>query len=76
MLIEFSRVLLGLIIALFHAPLADFLRERDGELAAALYERGIAFPGGLPEEASRTLFFVFGIAIALFSLARVWITSR
>jgi hypothetical protein len=76
MLIEFSRVLIGLTIALFHAPLADYLRKRDGELAAALYERGIDFPGGLPEEASRTLFFVFGIAIALFSLARVWFILR
>lgn len=76
MLIEFTRVLLGLAIALFHAPLANFLRERDCELADALRQRGIAFPGGLTEEASHTLFFVFGIAIALITLARIWLTLR
>ncbi len=75
-LMQFTRVLLGLAIALFHAPLADFLRERDCELAEALRERGIAFPGGLPEEASHTLFFVLGIATALFTLARIWFTLR
>lgn len=76
MLIEFTRVLLGLAIALFHAPLADFLRQRDCELADALRQRGIAFPGGLTEEAARSLFFVFGIAIALITLARIWLALR
>jgi hypothetical protein len=76
MLMECMRVLMGLAIALFHAPLSDFLRRQDGELADTLRERGITFPGGLPEEASRSLFFVFGIAIALFTLARIWLTLR
>ncbi len=76
MLMEFMRVLLGLAIALFHAPLADFLRKQDCELADALRQHGIAFPGALPEKAAHTLFFVFGIAIALFTLARIWLTLR
>jgi hypothetical protein len=76
MLMEFMRVLLGLAIALCHVPLADFLRKQDCELADALRARGIAFPGGLPQEASRILFFVFGIAIALFTLARICLTLR
>lgn len=76
MLLEFTHLLLGLTIALFHAPLADFLRKRDCALASALRERGIAFPGALPEQASRDLFFVFGIAVALISLARIWFTLR
>jgi hypothetical protein len=74
MLMEFSRVLVGLTIALFHVPLADFIRRQDCEVADTLRERGVAFPGGLPEEASRTLFFALGIAIALISLARIWLT--
>ncbi len=49
MLIEFTRVLLGLTIALFHAPLADFLRKQDRALGAAFRERGVPFPGALPE---------------------------
>jgi hypothetical protein len=75
-LIAITRVLLGLTIALFHAPLADFLRARDRALGAAFRERGVPFPDGLPEKTSHDLFFVFGIAIALFSLARIWFALR
>jgi hypothetical protein len=74
MLLQFSRLLIGLTIALFHAQLADFLSERDRELGAAFRERGIAIPGALPKQVARDLFFVFGVLIALFSLARIWLT--
>jgi hypothetical protein len=74
MFLQFSRVLIGLTIALFHAQLADFLCERDRELGTAFRERGIAFPGALPKQTAHNLFFVFGVLIALFSLARIWLT--
>jgi hypothetical protein len=73
---DFTRVLIGLTIALFHAQLADFLRKQDGELGAAFRERGISFPGALPKSLAHNLFFIFGISIALFGLARIWLTLR
>ncbi len=76
MLMELTRVLAGLAIALFHVPLADFLREQDHALAAAFRERGVPFPGGLPRQASRDLFFLLGIVLALFGLVRIWLTLR
>jgi hypothetical protein len=76
MLLEFSRLLLGLAIALFHTQLADFLRKQDRELGAAFRERGISIPDALPKQVARDLFFVFGILIALYSLARIWLTLR
>jgi hypothetical protein len=75
-IMEFTRVLLGLVIALFHAPLADFLRKQDGALSATFREHGVPVPGALPERVSHDLFFVLGIAVALFSLARTWLTLR
>jgi hypothetical protein len=72
----FTRVLLGLTIALFHVQLADFLRERDRVLGAAFRERGVAVPDVLPKEVSRNLFFVLGVSIALYSLARIWLSLR
>jgi hypothetical protein len=74
MFTAFSRVLLGLAIALFHVQVADFLRKQDRELAAAFRERGLPIPGGLPKQASHNLFFLFGIGVALYGLARIWLT--
>jgi hypothetical protein len=76
MLVEFTRVLIGLAIALFHAQLADFLREQDRALGAAFRERGVPIPGALPKQVSHDLFFLFGVGIALFSLARIWMALR
>lgn len=74
MLMQFTRVLVGLTIALFHVQLADFLRKQDRALGAAFRERGVAIPGALPKEASHNLFFLLGVAVALFSLARIWLS--
>jgi hypothetical protein len=76
MLVEFTRVLIGLAIALFHAQLADFLRKQDRALGAAFRERGVPIPGALPKQVSHDLFFLFGVGIALFSLARIWMALR
>jgi hypothetical protein len=76
MLTDFARVLLGLTIALFHAQLADFLREQDRALSAAFRERGVPMPDALPKQAAHNLFFLFGVTIALFSLVRIWLTIR
>ncbi len=74
MLMEFTRVLVGLTIALFHAQLADFIRAQDKVLCAAFRERGVPIPEPLPKRAAHNLFFLFGVTIALFSLARIWLT--
>jgi hypothetical protein len=73
---EFARVLVGLTIALFHAQLADFVREQDLALSATFRDRGIPMPGALSKPTARNLFFLFGVLIALVSLARIWLTLR
>ncbi len=65
MLLEFTRVLLGLAIALFHAQLADFLRKQDRALGAAFRERGVQIPGACRNKRPITCFSVFGVLIAL-----------
>ena len=74
MVMEFSRVFLGLTIALFHTRVADFLRKQDRELAAVFQRHGVPIPGALPKEAAHSLFFVLGIGVALLSLTRIWLT--
>ena len=74
MYMEFSRVFLGLTIALFHTRLADFLRKQDHELAAMFRQHGVPIPGALPKQTAHSLFFALGIAIAMFGLTRIWLT--
>lgn len=76
MLFDVTRVLIGLAIALFHAQLADFLRKQDRELGAAFRERGIAIPGALSKQVAHNFFFCFGIVIALYGLAHIWLSLR
>lgn len=76
MLLEVSRLLIGLTIALFHEQVGDFLRKRDGALAATFRQHGVPIPGALPKQASHDLFFLLGILIALVSLARIWFSLR
>lgn len=73
---EFTRVLFGLTLALFHVQVADFLRKQDLALSAAFRERGIPLPDALPKQAAQNLFFLLGVSVALFSLARIWMTIR
>jgi hypothetical protein len=76
MILQFARLLVGLSIALFHAQLADFLRKQDRVLGDAFRERGVPMPDALSKQASHDLFFLFGVAISLFSLFRIWLTIR
>jgi hypothetical protein len=76
MLLEFARILIGLTIALFHAQVADFLREQDLALTAAFRSRGVPLPDALPRQTAHDLFFVLGILLASFSLVRIWFTLR
>lgn len=69
--IGFTRILLGLAIAFFHAPLADFIRKQGRELAAAFRERGLPIPIGLPKRASHNAFF-FSV---LRSRCSAWLAS-
>jgi len=76
MTLEFARLVLGLLISLFHVQLADFLREQDLAIASVLRQRGVPIPGALPQQAGRDLFFVLGILVSLLSLFRIWTTLR
>ncbi len=67
---------LGWRLRCFMRQLADFLRKQDRALGAAFRERGVPIPGALPKQAAHNLFFLFGVSIALVSLARIWMTLR
>ncbi len=76
MLLEFSRLALGLLVALFHQPLADFIAEQDRVLVAVARRRGWPLPEVPSAGACRNLYFSVGIFVSLYELLRIWNLTR
>jgi hypothetical protein len=76
MLLETARLVLGLLIAAFHRPIADFISDRERSLVLAFRERGMALPAALTTEAARTLYFSIGIFVAIVEMLRIYQFSR
>ena len=69
--LEVARLFLGMLIAAFHAPIADFFIKREDSLILAFRERGISLPTALPKKTAQNIYFGFGILIALIQLLRI-----
>jgi hypothetical protein len=72
MLAEISRLLLGLMIALFHRPFADFMLRQERVLVVIFRERGVPYPATPTTETGRNVYFGIGILLAMFELIRIW----
>ncbi len=71
-MLEITRLVLGLLIAFFHKPLADFIAEQDAQLVAMFRQRGVTIPDTLKRDTSRNLFFSMGILVACVELVRIY----
>lgn len=72
-LLDLARLMMGLVLAAFHRPVADFILEQDRMLTALVRRGGVNLPQGLSLETSRTVFFFLGILIALAQMARIYV---
>lgn len=72
MLIEVAKLALGLMIAFFHRPVADWIIEQDRLLVVMARQRGVPLPAALTTETGRSLYFWIGIFIAVYELLRIW----
>ena len=69
-------LVLGLGIAIFHRPIADFMLHWERTLAALFHTRGLPRPP-LPTQAqSRNMYFALGVALALIEAGRLWLLTR
>ena len=71
MIFEVLRLLMGLSIALFHRPIADFIMEQERVLVVAFRQRGIPAPM-LTSEWARNIYFCLGIFIAVLEFVRIY----
>lgn len=76
MALEIARLILGLLIAALHRPIADFICDRERRLVLAFRQRGVPLPAALTTENARTLYFSIGIFIALVELLRIYQLAR
>lgn len=74
--IEVARLLLGLMIAYFHKPIADFMMERERATVILFRQRGFPLPPAPSTEQARTLYFLIGIAVASIELVRMYLLQR
>ncbi len=74
--IEVARLLLGLMIAFFHKPIADFMMERERATVLLFRQRGFPLPPAPSTEQARTLYFFIGIAVASVELLRMYLMAR
>ena len=72
MAIEIARLLLGLLIAALHRPIADFMLDREHSLVVTLRDRGMPLPSVPKSDTVRTIYFSIGIFIVLFEMLRIY----
>ena len=72
-----TGLVLGLAIALFHRPVADFILERERALDMMFRSRGFTLlPPPPTRAAAHDLYLVVGILLALLEVGRLWFTLR
>jgi hypothetical protein len=76
MTLEFARLAVGLLVALFHQPLADFITEQDRAVVAVARRRGLLLPNVPSAKSCRNFYFSLGIFVALYELLRIWTLTR
>lgn len=73
---EVTRLAIGLAIAFFHRPIADFMLEQEASLVVLFRQRGVVLPSVPRRSTVHTLYFLTGIGIALFEVAHIWLLIR
>ena len=72
MLLEFTRLMIGLSIAVFHCRIADFIFRYEEAFATTAQQRGLPMPMPPKAETLRTIYFFIGVIVVLLELARIW----
>ncbi len=74
MIVEVTRLLLGVLIALFHKPLANVVMQQERALDTYFRRRGFNFPAPPSDTAAQNLYFLIGIFICLLEAGKIWVS--
>jgi hypothetical protein len=73
MIIEVSRILLGVALVCFHRPIAAFMHAREQELTGFLRQRGVNVPAFRNVDTITDAYFCLGVAAFLLAVGSLWI---
>ena len=73
MVVEITRLLLGVLIAIFHRPLANLIMQQERALDSYFRRRGISLPAPPSDKTAQNLYFFIGIFICLMEAGRIWL---
>lgn len=73
MVVEVTRLLLGLLIVVFHRPIAMRMMQQERAIDSYFRQRGIALPAPPSDSTAETLYFLLGIFVCLAEAARIWV---
>ena len=76
MVFEITRLFLGLLMAAFHRPIADFVLEHERALVVMLRQRGLMVPAAPTRNTAHNIYFLIGVSIAAFEIARIFMLHR
>jgi len=74
MVVEITRLLLGVLIALFHRPIANKMMQQERAIDSYFRQRGISLPRPPSDATAQNLYFGIGIFICLLEAGKIWIS--
>ncbi len=74
MLLEFSRLGIGLLMLLFHRHIADYLMEQERVLVVLFRQRGVPLPATPTTETQRNIYFGIGTFVVVYQIVRIWLS--
>jgi hypothetical protein len=74
MIVEITRLLLGVLIAVFHRPLASMIMQQERALDGYFRSRGVQLPSPPSDSTAQNLYFSIGIFICLIEAGRIWLS--
>src|SRR3954463_6400086 len=74
MIADVARVFLGLLVVLFHRPIAEYILAREQAVDNMIRSRGVRLLPPPPSTATaHPIYFFLGAFICVFSLPRLWV---
>jgi hypothetical protein len=72
MIVEIARLLMGVLIAVFHRPLASMIMQQERALDGYFRSRGVQLPAPPSDSTAQNVYFSIGIFICLIEAGRIW----
>lgn len=71
-LMEFSKLGVGILIALFHKQIAEFILVYERAFVVHCRQRGLMVPDVVTTQMAYNVYFFLGIFTAMFEMIRIW----